>query len=118
MSNQFEPPLFLVYKWSGGCDSVIDPVDPADMSGTNYTLVTSSAEASPSVCFEAWHFAVLAFGVALAVYIVIRLLMIPNLKSKLEKMSIGKSNCIFEFQNENLINCILLRAVETQPFHF
>ena len=100
MSNQFEPPLFLVYKWSGGCDSVIDPVDPADMTGTNYTLVTSSAEASPSVCFEAWHFAVIAFGVALAVYIVIRLLMIPNLKSKLEKMSIGKSNCIFEFQNE------------------
>ena len=74
------------------------------MSGANYTLVTSSAEASPSVCFEAWHFAVLAFGVALAVYIVIRLLMIPNLKSKLEKMSIGKY--FFELQNEKYKVCI------------
>lgn len=91
-----------IYKWSGGCDSVIDPVDLTDMSGSNYTLVTSSAEASPSVCFEAWHFAVLAFGVALAVYIVIRLLMIPNLKSKLEKMSIGEE----EFVNNTCVSKI------------
>merc|ERR550519_1853739 len=65
-------------------------------------MATSSGVTGPSVCFESWHFGVLALGVALAVYIVIRLLMIPNLKSKLEKMSIGEE----EFVNNSCVSKI------------